>query len=65
LGGARRPPTREAVLAKFRGNAALIGKAADVEALEATVLSIEHRPVSTLSQALRQLKSIAVAHAAE
>jgi 2-methylcitrate dehydratase PrpD len=65
LGGARRPPTREAVLAKFRANAALIGKAADVEALEATVLSIEHRPVSTLSQALRQLKSIAVAHAAE
>ena len=45
FGGARRAPSREAVLTKFRANAGLLGTAADVEALTATVLSIEHSPV--------------------
>jgi len=53
------------VLAKFRANAGLLGTAADVEALTATVLSIEHNPASAMSQALRRFQSIAVAQAAE
>jgi 2-methylcitrate dehydratase PrpD len=65
FGGARRPPSREAVLTKFRANAGLLGTAEDVEALTATVLSIEHYPVRAMSQVLRRFQSIAAAHAAE
>jgi 2-methylcitrate dehydratase PrpD len=64
FGGARRPPTREAVLAKFRANAALIGTISDVEALEDSVLSIERTPLGKISQTLRRLQSErAAAHA--
>ena len=65
FGGARRPPTREAVLEKFRANAALIGSAGDVRALEDAVLSIEHTPLGKISQTLRRFQSKATAaHAA-
>jgi 2-methylcitrate dehydratase PrpD len=65
FGGAGRPPTREAVLEKFRANAALIGSAGDFLALEDAVLSIEHRPLGNISQALRRFQSKgAAAHAA-
>ena len=57
FGGARRPPTREAVLAKFRANAAPLGKAGDVRALEDAVLSIERTPLGTISQVLRRFQS--------
>jgi 2-methylcitrate dehydratase PrpD len=65
FGGARRPPTREAVLEKFRANAALIGSAGDVRALEDAVLSIEHTPLGKVSRTLRRFRSKSAAtHAA-
>jgi 2-methylcitrate dehydratase PrpD len=65
FGGARRPPTREAVLEKFRANAALIGSTGDVRALEDGVLSIERTPLAKVSQTLRRFRSRgAAAHAA-
>jgi 2-methylcitrate dehydratase PrpD len=64
FGGARRPPTREAVREKFRANAALIGSAGDVRALEDGVLSIERTPLGKVSQTLRRFRKGAAAHAA-
>ena len=65
FGGARRPPTREAVLVKFRANAALIGTISDAGALEDSVLSIERMPLGKISQTLRRFQSKgAAAHAA-
>jgi hypothetical protein len=57
FGGTRRPPTREAVLTKFRTNAALTGNVDDVRMLEATVLSIEHRPIVDVTRLLRSYRS--------
>lgn len=57
FGGARRPPTREQVLAKFRANAASIGQQDDVAALEAVLLSIEQQPAAALGAALRKFQS--------
>jgi 2-methylcitrate dehydratase PrpD len=54
-GGARRLPSREAVLAKFRANAALIG-GGDSQALEEAVLSIEQRPIAEVTRSLRTLQ---------
>jgi len=65
FGGARRPPPRDAVLNKFRANAALIGRDADVLALEAAVLSVDEAPVSVITRALRAFRSVTVARAAE
>ena len=65
FGGARRPPPREAVLEKFRANAALIGSTSDVGALEDSVLAIERTPLGRISQTLRKFQSRgAAAHAA-
>jgi hypothetical protein len=65
FGGARRPPTREAVLAKFRANASLIGGAGDVRALETSVLSIDDAPTREVTPILRRfLSGNAAAHAA-
>jgi 2-methylcitrate dehydratase PrpD len=65
FGGARRAPTREAVLEKFRANAALIGTVSNVGALENSLLSIERTPLGKISQALRKFQSKgAAAHAA-
>lgn len=58
FGGARRPPTREAVLAKFRINAVLSGNADDVRSLEAAVLSIEHQPIADVTRLLRNFQFI-------
>jgi 2-methylcitrate dehydratase PrpD len=55
LGGARRPAPREAVLAKFRANAGMIG-AVSVAALEAAVLALEERPVAEITSALRAFR---------
>jgi 2-methylcitrate dehydratase PrpD len=57
FGGARRPPAREAVLAKFRANAALAGKADDVRSLETIVLSIEQRPIADITRLSRKFQS--------
>lgn len=57
FGGVRRPPAPEAVLAKFRANANVIGKADDVQALEAAILSIEQQPVAEIGRVLRQFQS--------
>lgn len=65
FGGARRPPSRDAVLKKFRANAGLIGSEEDVRALEAAVLAIESKPAAEITRALRRFQSVAVAHAAE
>src|SRR5205085_5887039 len=46
FGGARRPPSRDAVLKKFRANAGLIGNEDDVRTLEAAVLMIEGKPTA-------------------
>jgi 2-methylcitrate dehydratase PrpD len=57
FGGARRPPTREAVLAKFRINAALLGQDGDVRALETAILSIDVMPIADVTQLLRKFRS--------
>jgi 2-methylcitrate dehydratase PrpD len=62
FGGARRPPARNAVLAKFRANAALLGSAGDIAALESAVLSIECGPLHALSGVLRKFGSGTVVH---
>jgi 2-methylcitrate dehydratase PrpD len=65
FGGARRPPARDAVLAKFRANASLIGGAGDVRALETAGLSIDDTPTREVTQILRRfLSGHAAAHAA-
>jgi 2-methylcitrate dehydratase PrpD len=65
FGGARRPPPRDAVLDKFRRNATMIGRDADVRALEAAVLGIDDAPVGVVTRALRAFRSMTVARAAE
>jgi 2-methylcitrate dehydratase PrpD len=65
FGGARRPPSRDAILKKFRANAELIGTEDDMRALEAAVLAIERRPVTDITRALRRFQSVAVSRAAE
>jgi 2-methylcitrate dehydratase PrpD len=57
FGGSRRPPNREAVLSKFRANAGLIGQADDVCALEASVLSIDHKRIDEITRLLRRFES--------
>jgi 2-methylcitrate dehydratase PrpD len=55
FGGTRRPPSREAVLAKFRANATLAG-ADEAAALEAAILSIEARSIGDVTRALRAVR---------
>jgi 2-methylcitrate dehydratase PrpD len=62
FGGSHRPPTREAVLAKFRANAGLIGQADDVCALEAAVLSIDHKRIDEITRLLRGFQSGGASH---
>jgi 2-methylcitrate dehydratase PrpD len=56
FGGARRPPPLEAVLAKFRANAAMLGLPCNVRALERTVLAIEQQPASHIGHVLRKIR---------
>jgi 2-methylcitrate dehydratase PrpD len=65
FGGARRPPSRDAILAKFRQNAGLLGRADDVQALETAVLADNQAPVSEITCALRRFQAGALSHAAE
>lgn len=58
FGGARRPPTQEAIIAKFHGNANLVGKMDDVRMLEGAILSIEDRPIADVTQLLRKFRSV-------
>jgi len=64
FGGARRPPPREAVLAKFRANVALTGQPDDVRALERAILAIETVSAAKISRALRRVQPAATAQAA-
>jgi 2-methylcitrate dehydratase PrpD len=64
FGGARRPPPREAVLAKFRVNAAAIGRSEDVRALEAAILAIEQAPAAEIGRLLRKFQSASAVHGA-
>ncbi len=57
FGGSRRPPSREAVLEKFRQNAGLIAQADNVRALEAAALSIDKAPIGEITRLLRGLQS--------
>ena len=65
FGGARRPPSREAVLTKFRANAGVIGsgRGRATRSSHSAVRSRSDRPRE--SRALRRFQSVAVAHAAE
>ena len=65
FGGARRPPSREAVLQKFRANLSAIGAERDVRTLEDAVFAGEGRSISELTQALRRFRRGSMAHAAE
>jgi hypothetical protein len=56
FGGARRPPSRESVLSKFRANAALIASG-DSKALETAMLSIEQQPIAEVTRLLRTFQS--------
>jgi hypothetical protein len=53
FGGARRPPSRQAVLDKFRGNIALLGEKRDARAIEDAVLAGDNASITTLARALR------------
>lgn len=64
FGGARRPPPRDAVLAKFRANAAMIGRPEDVRALERAILAIETTPALHIGHALRKIQSATMAQVA-
>lgn len=57
FGGARRPPPRDAVLAKFRANAGVIGRADDVQSLETAILAIEQQPAAEIGRVLRKFQS--------
>jgi 2-methylcitrate dehydratase PrpD len=57
FGGARRPPTREVVLVKFRTNAGLAGNADDVRSLETAILSIEKMLIADITRLLRNFQS--------
>jgi 2-methylcitrate dehydratase PrpD len=65
FGGARRPPSREAVLQKFRGNLALIAREHDARALEDEVFASEDKPIAELTRALRGIRRTTMPHAAE
>ena len=64
FGGARRPPSQDAVLAKFRANAAMIGGPDRVSALERAILAIEQVPAAHFGHALRNIQPAATAQAA-
>jgi 2-methylcitrate dehydratase PrpD len=64
FGGGRRPPPREAVLSKFRTNAAAIGRSEEVRTLEAAILTIEQLPVPEIGRLLRKFQSANAAHSA-
>jgi hypothetical protein len=65
FGGARRPPSHEAVLRKFRANLSAIGAERDVRMLEDAVFASEGKSISELTQALRRFRRGSMAHAAE
>jgi 2-methylcitrate dehydratase PrpD len=65
FGGARRPPSRQAVLDKFRANVATIAGAEDVRALEEAVVASEGELIAEITRALRRLRCRTMAHAAE
>ncbi len=54
FGGARRPPSREAVLDKFRANVAMIAGENDVRALESAVFASEGKSINELKRVLRK-----------
>ncbi len=62
FGGSRRPPTSDAVLAKFRANAGLIGRTDDVCALETAILSIDHKRIDEITRLLRRFQSGGASH---
>ncbi|MGB9369023.1 MAG: MmgE/PrpD family protein [Xanthobacteraceae bacterium] len=65
FGGVRRPPSREAVLQKFRANLSAIGAERDVRALEDAVLAGEDKSITELTRALRRVRRATMTHAAE
>jgi 2-methylcitrate dehydratase PrpD len=65
FGGVRRPPSREAVLQKFRANLSAIGAERDVCALEDAVLVGEGKSITGLTRALRRVRRATMTHAAE
>jgi 2-methylcitrate dehydratase PrpD len=65
FGGARRPPSREAVLQKFRANLSATGAERDVRMLEDAVFASEGKSIGDLTQALRRFRRGSVADAAE
>lgn len=65
FGGARRPPSRQAVLEKFRSNVATIAGEGDVRALEDAVLAGASASIAELTRALRRLRCGTLADAAE
>jgi hypothetical protein len=56
------PPPCEAVLWKFRTNAAAIGRSADVRVAEAATLTIEQLPVSGIGRLPRNFSPQTQAH---
>ena len=65
FGGASRPPPRQAVLDKFRRNAATIAGQGDVRALEDAVFANKGTPIAELTRALRKFRRGTMATAAE
>jgi len=65
FGGARRLASRDAVLNKFRANVALMGEEHDVGSLQKAVLASDGRPITALTQALRNLRRTKLPSAAE
>ena len=65
FGGARRPPSREAVLKKFHANLAAIAGERDTRALEDAIFAGGDKPVAELTRALRRLRCALLASAAE
>jgi 2-methylcitrate dehydratase PrpD len=65
FGGARRPPSREAVVQKFRANLALIAGAGDVHALEEAIFASEGKSINELTRALSRVRRAPMPHAAE
>lgn len=65
FGGARRPPSPQAVLDKFRSNVATLAGADDLRALEDAVLAGTSTSIAELTRVLRRFRCTAMAHAAE
>jgi 2-methylcitrate dehydratase PrpD len=65
FGGARRPPSRQAVLDKFRENVATIAGESEVRALENAILASADSSIAELTRALRSIRCGTMAHAAE